>query len=59
MFCIKCDKELSACTCADLGERVEKLAKCDFLVIAPDTLKRYREQAARNERAKSEQTQTE
>lgn len=31
MWCCKCNKELSECTCADLEERLKRLSKSPYL----------------------------
>jgi hypothetical protein len=48
MWCGKCQKHLSECTCEDLKERLEELKNCPHIYISPDVLKQYEEQAERN-----------
>ena len=48
MYCMKCDQHLSRCTCPDLKEKLEKLAACTHVHIAPEVMAVYAAQAERN-----------
>lgn len=45
MFCMKCDKHLSNCTCPDLNERLSKIAQSPH--VAVKFCKKCREHHAR------------
>jgi hypothetical protein len=48
MFCTKCNKHLSECTCPDLKERLEKLKKVPQLLVPLPIMGEYEKQAERN-----------
>lgn len=56
MICVKCDKDLQACTCPDLKERLEKILQCEHIHVGADYQARIRKQIDRNE---AERTKTE
>lgn len=49
IYCNRCKEHISECECPDLKERLDSIANSDLIVIAPDVMKQYREQANRNE----------
>jgi hypothetical protein len=55
MFCTQCHNDLSECTCTDLKERLEKLAKSPHLIIGKKQKTVYDKQAKRNDEEKTVQ----
>lgn len=56
MYCMKCDRHLSQCTCPDLAERLKAIRESGAVLISPENQKAYDDQAKRN---KTEQTREE
>jgi hypothetical protein len=55
MFCAKCEKNLLACECEDLAERVENLKTCEFLYLTPDQWKALEARGRLNKEEKTKQ----
>lgn len=49
MYCMKCERDLSQCTCPDLKERLEGLLNSPHLHFSQEARDAYTQQAEKNE----------
>lgn len=53
MFCMKCQNDLSECTCTDPHERLKRIQESSHVHITPESKKLLDAQAKRNKEEKT------